>query len=363
MYRTVIAGIACLSAFSGQAQECSTLLGHGIYNTSQSSADLTTAASFSQWFCDQNFSSSQAARAFGVNAVLPFDGLVVGLGLNANEDKWQESYSSFCGSVQSSQQLQRTVRNHVMTISPDLLNAFNKCVSATGLHVWLERTEDPIVFNFAAKFVPPSAKIPLAKITGFQTGENVGCTETPTTVDSSIWRTQCKRKNDKPVSIIVNADWSPSGGGTLTLPAIPPAAPPQCEASACVGKDKKCGRVALHISASHNKIVHAYDATFVQPSPEYVHYRSGTVENQNMFLAAEWKCTPESDALKSKCNPDACVKLDGSCGKVVMWAGATNDQKVHGYDIAPVNPPPDTMFYSAERIPHGWQIGTSWSCK
>jgi hypothetical protein len=224
MNRFAIGLLVTLVSLPAQAQECSQILSHGIYDIQSSANDLATSASFSQWFCDKKFSSAQQANDFGASLAFPFEGLPVKLGINSSSSSWSESYSSFCGRVQKDQSLQSRVREHVKTVNPQIVQAFNSCIESDGLHVWLELTYDPKRFRFAARFNPPNSQNPKATIQRFDPGPNVSCRDAPTTIDRPIWRTNCTRKNDDPVSIVVNANFNPRGGN-LDLPAIAHYAP------------------------------------------------------------------------------------------------------------------------------------------
>lgn len=226
MCRFSAALFACMVAIPVQAQECSQILSQGIYDIRSSASDLNTASSFSQWFCDKKFSSSQQANDFGASLAFPFKGIPIKLGFDSSSQSWSEWYSSFCGKVQHDQSLQSRVREHVQTVNPQIIQAFNSCIASDGLHVWLERTYDPKRFRFAARFNPPTATNTKATFEAFRPGSNVACDDMPTTVSRPVWRTECKRKNDDAVSMYVRADWNPSGGGQLDLSAIEPAPPP-----------------------------------------------------------------------------------------------------------------------------------------
>lgn len=204
-----------------QAQECSVLISKGIYDISSSASDLKTAASFASWFCDQKFSSSNSADSFGASLGFPFEGVPVKFGFDSGSQSFSSWYSSFCSKVQQDQSLQSKVSNYVQTINPTVVMAFNDCINADGLSVWLERTDDPHVFKFAARFTSPNPqKIPVARFSSFERGDNVNCAGRPGIVSRSTFRTRCTRANDAAVTMVVNADFDPRGGGTLTLPPI-----------------------------------------------------------------------------------------------------------------------------------------------
>jgi hypothetical protein len=220
MRRTFLVILFSSILASAHAQECSQLLSQGVYDIQASASDLTTASSFSSWFCDQKFSSSQQADSFGASLGLPFKGVPIKLGFNSSSQRWSEWYSNFCSRVQHDQSLQSRVRDHVQTINPQIIQAFNACIEADGLHVWLERTYDPKTFKFAARFNPPTPRNPVATIQTFDPGLNVSCVNQPTTISRAVWRTRCTRRNDAPVTFVVTSDWNPRGGGNLTLPAV-----------------------------------------------------------------------------------------------------------------------------------------------
>lgn len=154
MRRMLLMWLVLAVITDAHAQECSQLLSQGIYDIRSSASDLSTASSFSSWFCDQKFSSSQQADSFGASLGLPFQGIPVKLGFNASSQSWSQWYSNFCSRVQQDQSLQSRVRDHVQTVNPQIIQAFNACIEADGLHVWLERTYDPKTFIFAARFNP-----------------------------------------------------------------------------------------------------------------------------------------------------------------------------------------------------------------
>lgn len=202
------------------AQECSQLLVHGIYDVKNSTNDSERASSFSQWFCDMRFSSSQSTEDFGGSVAFPFKNIPIQFGFNSSSDNWTQWYSKFCQDSQSNQSFKQRIQNYERQINPDILQAFNQCISSEGLHVWLERTSDPRLFRFAAQFNSSSSDNNYATITQFDQRNNVSCTSQPNRITRAGWRTNCDRLDDEQVSIVVNADYSPHGGGSLELPKI-----------------------------------------------------------------------------------------------------------------------------------------------
>jgi hypothetical protein len=146
-----------------QAQECSTLISQGIYDISSHASDLQTASSFASWFCDQKFSSSDSSDNFGASLAFPFKGVPVKFGFDSGSQSFPSWYSSFCSKVQQDQSLQSKVRDYVQTVNATIVNAFNDCINADGLSVWLERTYDPHVLTLqrdSHPLIPPKFHMP-----------------------------------------------------------------------------------------------------------------------------------------------------------------------------------------------------------
>jgi hypothetical protein len=225
--------IGLLTFTTAFSQECSKLLSQGIYDFESGAADLKTAKSYSSWFCDQKFSTSSKANSFGASIGFPFKDAPIKFGFNSNSQSYKQWQSSFCSNVQQNESLQSTVRSHLQTVNSEIVRAFDSCVNAKGFHVWLERTDDPKVFKFVGRFNSPGRDFPEVKIDTFDTGDNVDCTEEPTTI-SNVWRTRCTRKNDEGVTLVVNANWFPTGGENLTLPPIAKYTPPPPPANVAI---------------------------------------------------------------------------------------------------------------------------------
>lgn len=215
-----VAPLLTLSPFAN-AQECSALISQGIYDIQSSASDLSTAASFASWYCDQKFSSAESANEFGASLAFPFKGIPIKFGFDSNSQNFSMWNSNFCGQIRQDQSLQSRLRTHIQTINAGIVKAFNDCINADGLSVWLERTYNPRVFKFAARFTSPNPeRIPYSMVRSFDPGENVRCKDRPIRVDRATFRTRCVRTDDAAVSMVVTADFDPRGGGTLSLPAI-----------------------------------------------------------------------------------------------------------------------------------------------
>lgn len=208
------------------ADDCSALLQAGIYDIRSSRSLRDTAQSFSNWFCSQQFSSAEQADSFGANIGFPFKGIPVKLGFNSNQESWSQWYSQFCQDVRSEFRERVQMEEYVQTVNSTIVNGFNSCINAQGLHVWLEFQPDSRSFAFAAKFVTPTANVRVAKLTSFKVTPNaVKCSPRVAGrgVGPATFRSLCSRPTDDPVQVIVNSDFDPQGSPTLTLAALKPS--------------------------------------------------------------------------------------------------------------------------------------------
>lgn len=233
---------------NANAQECSALLTKGIYDIRETDSSVDASSSFSQWFCDQRFSSKDSADSFGASLGFPFKGLPVKLGFDSDKADFSQWYSNYCSNTTQDQTLRTRLTEYIETVNPVIVKAFTECISSVGLHAWIERTADPHKFKFATRFVSPGRRNPSAKYDSFTTGDNVKCDVKPIgrPIDASTWRTSCTRKNNKPVVLVANADWNINGGGELELPSIlssqeaPPIELPKKANALFLGVQKNC---------------------------------------------------------------------------------------------------------------------------
>lgn len=218
------------------AQQCSALLHGGVFNFSSSSSDVQQTDSFINWFCDEGFESRGAANSWSaaLDVEIPVD-IPVSIGFGGGEDKssWQKSYQKYCSLEERFNDSRVHTRKYLKTVSKILVDGFNRCIQSPGLHVWLERTHEPRVFKFSAKFVvngdkPPKINSFNTEPSGIKCNPNVAGTQLSGGV---VFRALCTRPSDDGVSIVVNADKNPVGGGELDLkPILPPMPVPTCRA-------------------------------------------------------------------------------------------------------------------------------------
>jgi hypothetical protein len=90
----------CLGVFSNSsrvsAQDCAQILHAGIYDIRINTTDVERSASFVHWFRQHKFSSYQEAKSFAAQLAIPIEGLLVGLGLTADD----KGFSTFMENIE-----------------------------------------------------------------------------------------------------------------------------------------------------------------------------------------------------------------------------------------------------------------------
>jgi hypothetical protein len=201
--------------------QCDELLKQGIYNVRDTHISVRTAKAYANWFCSEKFSSANEANEFGGSLGLPFDGLPLKLGFNQSSSSFSSWYESFCQDVRTNFQQSTKVEEHLKEVSSRLLDSFDKCIAAKGLHVWLEYTYSPKFFHFCANWVTPSSTAPRRlKFESFLPPEGVSCKPDPRkiSIGPSVFTARCSRTDDA-VDLVVNAEYLVAEGD-LMLPAI-----------------------------------------------------------------------------------------------------------------------------------------------
>lgn len=208
-----------------RGDDCSNLLKDGIFDTRSSLNIQDRARSYANWFCSLNFSEASQADSFGGELSFPFKGIPVKFGFNSANQNFSQWYSSFCKDVHESFTEHTMVEEHVRTASKDILQAFTKCTTSDGFHVWLEYGAATQVkkFTLAATFRSPNPeKIPYATISNF-VADAVKCVPDPQGVQvrRPTQRFSCTRSTNEEVRIALSSnDYDPDGAGELVLPAF-----------------------------------------------------------------------------------------------------------------------------------------------
>lgn len=210
------------------ATECDLLLRGGIFNVSSLNSDISSTDSFLNWFCDNSASSSSSGSDFNAfaKAIIPAEVPIPLEGrLGFSHSQSAQASRRFCSSVSRENSSRQIVRSYLKTASLAILDAFNKCVSSRGFHVWLEYAAAPNKFTLMAKHVVDGSEA-LATINNFVPGGNVSCKPSFTTSNFQLggpnnnFRSLCTRTNNDAVDLIVNASRNVIGGSNLHLPPI-----------------------------------------------------------------------------------------------------------------------------------------------
>lgn len=161
------------------AQDCSQILQHGIYDTSAGISDTERAASFVAWFKENTFSSYSEAKNYAGQVGIPIDDVLVTLGFSADE----KGYSEFRQSINWYQQqdilFKQKLEHYVSTINQGVVQAWEHCITSSGLHFWIIQKSDPTVFVLAARYISSGAPSPKLKSIQFEPSDAVAIESGP----------------------------------------------------------------------------------------------------------------------------------------------------------------------------------------
>ena len=219
--------LGCVIGQPLRSQSCDSLLAKGIFDIYDNASTSSSLRTYMDAFCDTQFGSRQEADEFGASLAFPYKGIPVKLGFDSSSSSWSDWYKQICAEHRAGSMDYSSVRSHVKQVNPAVVAAFEKCVSADGLHVWLERSGGSR-FHVAARFVNPG-NYDLPTIIEFVTPAHVKCALQlqGKEISGATYRVPCDRMADDPVLITVNATTNPLGGGSLSLPAVWEAPPPE----------------------------------------------------------------------------------------------------------------------------------------
>jgi hypothetical protein len=216
----IIAIFAVLSGHTVAQTSCDALVANGVFDTQSSSVSEDRRLDFVNWARDRRESMNSNSGGGNIDISVPGYGDLK-LGGNAENARqfWQDIENYDSGNTS-----QRTrVTGYVQKASEVIAKAFNDCINSSGLHVWIETNRNPRVFIVAAKFrspgVPPQAVIENVSFSPSSL-ECAKIIQKGTEITGSTKRMLCIRNTDDAVTIVVNANSDPIGGGQLSLPAI-----------------------------------------------------------------------------------------------------------------------------------------------
>jgi hypothetical protein len=242
--RAKLVAAALFAVFLGNASEavaqCTALVRDGVFETFNVGSDSVSASAFMNWVRDHRSSTSSSDVGGGIS--IP----VIG-SLNGSSQQYAQLESDYAAMNSGSSTARSRLITHARSVSAVLAQRFNECMAIKGLHVWLETTDDPRVFKVAAVFNSPGpAQVRATIETVARVPSSVSCDGSigaNTAITGSTRRMLCTRGTRDAVTMILNADSDPIGGGELKLAAIPvPPPPPTCNSEAMVSR----GAAASH---------------------------------------------------------------------------------------------------------------------
>ena len=161
------------------AQDCSQILQHGIYDTSSGISDTERAASFVAWFKENTFSSYSEAKNYAGQVGIPIDDVLVTLGFSADEKGYSEFKQSLSWYQQQDTWYKQKLEHYVSTINQGVVQAWEHCITSSGLHFWIVQESDPTVFLLCARYISDGGDKPKLEDIQFEPANAVSITSGP----------------------------------------------------------------------------------------------------------------------------------------------------------------------------------------
>lgn len=127
----------------------------GLYNTSLIDSEEDVTRSFRNWFRSKNFRNFSDAENFGVSASIPIKGILIGIGVEDNN----ESFSSFLEELEHedtfSEKYKTKLHTELKTVNDVVVKAWEKCIEIDqeGTKIWIVQNPDQDSFTLNMRYV------------------------------------------------------------------------------------------------------------------------------------------------------------------------------------------------------------------
>lgn len=231
----------------GHSQEqCSQILGNGIWDFRYEHTTSSYQKSYVQWFCSQGFSSEQNFKDRGLSLKIPIEGVPVEFKGHDRGKNWKSFYSSACSLQDDFISVLNTKNYFSRVANSDIIKAWQQCIGgdSAGLKLSTAATSSPGLFRIELRY--KSQKIPgdsanLKSLSIFQADKSGSIT--PVSCRSDTVSVDPKTGSAKDVSIPNN------GSASLT-----------CQRNVCN---------AVFVEANADVIIQPSDFLELRPIPDY----------------------------------------------------------------------------------------------
>jgi hypothetical protein len=224
---------------------CEALLRFGTFDKSKFKSEKDRARRHAARLCSTQHQEESSFDSAAANIGIPIEGIPVELGGSSKRGNFRAWFSHFCSSDVLSEDDSARLQQWSSTASKVLADAFNKCTTARGFHVWIEDLNDPSLFRLRAEFLTPDASISFVTAKFGFSGDISQCK--PVGLDRltnglripNTLNTVCSRANPlQSIAIGVESSYSPTAGNLEVLAQKPePPIPPTCPATITLDPD------------------------------------------------------------------------------------------------------------------------------
>lgn len=151
LFLSLIYTSVSFSALYAQAQ-CKDILGQGIYDYRDTGIIISTSNSFINWYKHFQSSSTFLNKMKEIEVDIPIDKITIGGGYSddvTESEKFEQLIARYLsGSNNAKYELSEVIKS----INPTIVDAWQKCINRSGVHIWIEFSESPDEFILAAKY-------------------------------------------------------------------------------------------------------------------------------------------------------------------------------------------------------------------
>jgi hypothetical protein len=206
--------------FARAENNCAALLKGGVFDERLAVESNDGFQSFRSFYCSRSTKASSGGGKLSLDVPIPD----LPLGVSAENSSTNNELSEMCEGQASWSSFSHDTREYVKKASAVIVDGFNKCMNAPGLHGAVVYTGVPKTYDIAISFVPATGRESNVHISR---ATNRSCQVPPgTVIFAQPTYFPCTRTSDQAASQVIVYFQEGGSTGPLTAPSITPAVLP-----------------------------------------------------------------------------------------------------------------------------------------